>query len=141
MTTPRHPGDLEALDVDESRRLLETVPFVRLGFVTAAGPTILPVNHLIVDGDVYFRTHAGSKLATAAAEGAVAVEADGADTEHRLGWSVVGHGHASIVTDEDLIERLMAFDFTPWTCPDQQLFWVRVALEQVSGRRIVGGEG
>lgn len=138
MTLPRHPGDLEVLDEDECRRLLGTVAFVRLGFVTTKGPTILPINHLLHDGDLYFRTETGSKLATAAAEGPVAVQADGVDADHHLGWSVVAHGHASIVTDEALVERLMAYDFTPWTGPDAKLFWVRVRFHEVSGRRILG---
>ncbi len=139
MTLPRHPGDLEVLDADECHRLLATAPFVRLGFVTVKGPTILPVNHLLVDGELYFRTETGSKLATAAAEGPVAVQADGVDPAHHLGWSVVAHGHTSIVTDQALVERLMAFDFTPWTTPDAKLFWVRVRFEDISGRRIIGG--
>ena len=139
MNLPRRPGDLERIDEDECFRLLETAPYVRLGFVTARGPTILPVNHLLLDRDLYFRTETGSKLATAAQEGPVAVQADGVDADHRLGWSVVAHGRTSIVTDQQLIERLLAEDFTPWTGPDAKMFWVQVHFDEVSGRRIVGG--
>jgi uncharacterized protein len=136
---PRHPGDLEPIDRETCEELLASVPFVRLGLVTDRGPSILPVNHVVVDGDVYFRTEAGSKLATAASEGLVAVETDGADADQHVGWSVLGHGTASIVTDPEVTERLMSLDFTPWNAPDEKMFWVRVRFEDLEGRRIVGG--
>jgi uncharacterized protein len=136
---PRHPGDLEPIDRDECERLLASVPFVRLGLIGRRGPSILPVNHVVVDGDVFFRTEAGSKLAAAAGEGRVAVQTDGAEPERQLGWSVLGHGTASIVTDPALVERLLSLDFTPWSAPDEKLFWVRVRFDDLEGRRIVGG--
>jgi uncharacterized protein len=137
VSLPRHPGDLEVIDADTCRALLSTVPFVRIGVVTDDGPTILPVNHLVLDGDVYFRTGSGSKLAAAAGGAHVAVEADEVDAEHRRGWSVVGRGPAEIVVDDDLTARLMSFGVTPWTAPDTKLFWVRVRLDVLSGRRVV----
>jgi uncharacterized protein len=139
MRVPRHPGDLEAIDRAECEQLLTSVPFVRLGIVTDRGPSILPVNHVMVDGDLYFRTEAGSKLAAAAGEGQVAVETDGADPGRHIGWSVLGHGIATIVTDHDLEERLSSLDFTPWHAPDEKLFWVRVRFDDLEGRRIVDG--
>jgi uncharacterized protein len=136
---PRHPGDLEPIDRETCEELLASVPFVRLGLLTDRGVSILPVNHVVVDGDVYFRTEAGSKLAIAASEAQVAVETDGADVERHVGWSVLGHGTASIVTDRDQIERLLSLDFTPWNAPDEKMFWVRVRFDDLEGRRIVGG--
>jgi nitroimidazol reductase NimA-like FMN-containing flavoprotein (pyridoxamine 5'-phosphate oxidase superfamily) len=136
---PRRKGDLAPLDRDECLERLADAPFVRLGFCTADGPSILPVNHLLLGDLLYFRTETGTKLATAAAEGKVAVEADGHDESRRLGWSVLGHGHASIVTDDAELERLHSHDFTPWTSPDSKLFWIRVAFEDLEGRRIVSG--
>jgi uncharacterized protein len=136
---PRHPGDLEPIDRATCEELLASVPFVRLGLVTDRRVSILPVNHVVVDGDLYFRTEAGSKLAAAASEGQVAVETDGADVERHVGWSVLGHGTASIVTDRDEIERLLSLDFTPWNAPDEKMFWVRVRFDDLEGRRIVGG--
>jgi uncharacterized protein len=137
---PRHPGDLEPIDRAECEALLASVPFVRLGLITKRGPSILPVNHVVVNGDLFFRTEAGSKLATAASEGQVAVETDGADVDRHVGWSVLGHGTASIVTDHEQIEELSSLDFTPWSAPDEKLFWVRVRFDDLEGRRIVGGE-
>jgi uncharacterized protein len=137
---PRHPGDLEPIERAECEELLASVPFVRLGMITKRGPSILPVNHVLVDGELFFRTEAGSKLAAAASEGLVAVETDGADLERHVGWSVLGHGTASIVTDHETVERLSSLDFTPWNAPDEKMFWVRVRFDDLEGRRIVGGE-
>lgn len=134
---PPRPGDLEALDPSECVALLEQAPWVRVGFIADGAPAVLPVNHLIHEGEIYFRTGAGSKLGTAAAAGAVAVEADGGDEDQRIGWSVVAHGSASIVTDPALEERLMAQPFEPWALPDDRSFWVQVEVASITGRRIV----
>ncbi len=137
MTVPDRPGDLVEIDADRCVELLGETPFVRIAFTTPDGPDILPVNHLLHEGALYFRTAPGSKLATAAAAGLVAIEADEADVAHRTAWSVVAAGRASIVTDEAVIEALMAEPFEPWALPDNRAFWVRVDVHRITGRRIV----
>jgi uncharacterized protein len=117
--------------------LLEEAPWVRVGFIADGAPAVLPVNHLVHEGEIFFRTGAGSKLGTAAAAGPVVIEADGGDEDQRIGWSVVAHGQASIVTDPELEERLMARPFEPWALPDDRAFWVRVEVASITGRRIV----
>ena len=131
------PGDLLALERERCVELLGATPFVRIAFVTGGEPTILPVNHLLHAGAVYFRTAPGSKLGTAAADAAVAVQADHGDPATRTGWSVVAHGHATIVTDEAEMEALHAYSFEPWALPDARAFWVRVDIDDISGREIV----
>lgn len=131
------PGDLLALDRQRCVELLEQATFVRVAFIHDGEPTILPVNHLLHAGAVYFRTAPGSKLGTAAADAAVAIEADDGDATTRTGWSVVAHGHASIVTDEAETEQLHAYNFEPWALPDVRAFWVRVDIDDISGRDIV----
>jgi len=135
---PPRPGDLEAIDRSECVELLRQAPYVRIAFVTGTGPTVLPVNHVLFEDAIYFRTAPGSKLGMAAADAAVAIEADGGDDETtRIGWSVVAHGRASIVTDELVLERLLALPFEPWALPDDRSFWVRVDVDDISGRTIV----
>jgi uncharacterized protein len=134
---PPRPGDLEPIDRERCLELLDAASFVRVAFVTAQGPTVLPVNHLLHGDALYFRTAPGSKLGTAAAGAQVAIEADNGDDRTRTGWSVLVHGRASIVNDPDLIEALHAKPFEPWALPAEQAFWVQVELERVAGRRIV----
>jgi uncharacterized protein len=137
MPIPRRPGDLEPIDVGSCLELLGATPFVRLGFLTDGTPTILPVNHVLLDGTLYFRTAAGGKLASAAAQQRVAVEADGIDVDRHVGWSVVAHGSASIITDPTVLERLHSTSSSPWTSPDEKVFWVGVTLDNIAGRRII----
>jgi uncharacterized protein len=137
MTAPSHPGDLVPIGADECIELLRGAPFVRVAFVVDGAPTVLPVNVLLHDDAVFFRTATGSKLGTAAAGGPVAIEADAGDETTRIAWSVVVHGTASIVTDTSLEEALLGRTFEPWALPDVKHFWVRVDPHGITGRRIV----
>ena len=137
MQSPQRPGDLVTIDPDECVRLLDEAPWVRIGFVVDGAPSVLPINVLLHDEAIFFRTAAGSKLGTAASAGAVAIQADGGDESARVGWSVVANGTASIVTDPAVEEALLARPFEPWALPDDARFWVRVDVDSVSGRRIV----
>lgn len=137
MEKPPRPGDLITLDPDRCIELFEAAPWVRIGFVTDGAPSILPINVLLYDDAIFFRTAPGSKLGTAAASGTVAIEADGGDEEARVGWSVLARGEASIVTDPDVKEALFALPFEPWALPDENFFWVRIDVASISGRQIV----
>ena len=140
MDHPARPGDLVPIQRTECVELLADAMFVRIGFIVDGRPMILPVNHVMHQGAVYFRTGPGSKLGTAAADGFVAVEADEGDEDRRIGWSVVAHGPASIVTDEAEAESLHGLSFEPWALPDDRAFWVRVDVQDISGRRILRTE-
>lgn len=133
---PNRPGDLEPIDPTAALELLGTVPVSRIAFVHAGRPTIRPINHVLHDGALYFRSAAGSTLGAAASDAPVAVEADDSDPERQGGWSVIVEGHARIVTDEALLEQLHALPYEPWADPDGRSFWVQVHLEGVSGRRV-----
>jgi uncharacterized protein len=131
------PGDMLELDREECVRRLTDAPWARIAFTTDSGPRILPVNHLVVDGDVFFRTSPGGKLGSAVRGAPVALEVDGGDAASRLGWSVVVRGRSSIVHDEELIERLMLQPFEPWTLPEDKAFWVKIEIDDITGRTIV----
>lgn len=137
MESPPLPGDLIALDPSRCIELLADAPWVRIGFVVDGAPTVLPINAVLHEDAIYFRTASGSKLGTAAATGHVAIEADGGDESARVGWSVVVHGQASIVTDAELEATLLGLPFEPWALPDSQQFWVRVEVTSVTGRQII----
>lgn len=132
----RHPGDLRTLDDDECWRLLAAASVARIGFTTDEGPDVLPVNHLVHDEAVVFRSAPGSKLGVAAAGRRVAVEVDDYEPTTHSGWSVVAYGEAIIVTDADRLEALHALDFEPWTAPDLRDHWIEIRPDRLSGRRI-----
>jgi uncharacterized protein len=137
---PPRPGDLIALERDACVEHLEQAPYVRIGFVVDGDPMVLPVNHLLYEGAIYFRTAPGSKLGSAAAGHNVVIEADEGDEQRRIGWSVVAKGRASIVLDEAEIEALLAQPFEPWALPDNRSFWIRVDVQDLEGRRIIRPE-
>ncbi len=128
--------DLVELDDDHCWELLAGVGVARVGIVAGDRVDVLPVNHLVHDGRVFWRSGAGTKLGVAAAEATVAVEADHIDPDDHTGWSVVVHGHASIVNDPALLDALHARDFAPWTAVDQKVLWIEVVPDEVTGRRL-----
>ncbi|MEH0637815.1 pyridoxamine 5'-phosphate oxidase family protein [Streptomyces bottropensis] len=106
------------LDGVEALRLLGSVSLGRVVFTRHALPTVRPVNHVLVDGDVVIRTQGDATLARytrqAGRTGAVvAYEADVIDPDTHTGWSVVVTGYAWLVTDPRELARYGALS-RPW---------------------------
>ena len=130
---------LEVLPYDECRRLLESTPVGRVGFVQDGSPVILPINFLLDGGSIVFRTGRGSKLESALMGRPVCIEVDSWDVQEHEGWSVLAKGIAEHVTDGAEIDRLDELPVKPWSRPDLRHEWIRVMLEELSGRRIHKG--
>ncbi len=128
---------LEVLSYDECRRLLSDESVGRVGFVQDGSPVILPVNYVLVGGTVVFRSGRGSKLESALMSRPVCVEIDSWDVMEHTGWSVLAKGIAEHVIDSDEIDKLEQLPVRPWTRPDVRHEWIRVMIEELSGRRIV----
>ncbi|MBF4571951.1 pyridoxamine 5'-phosphate oxidase family protein [Herbiconiux sp. VKM Ac-1786] len=96
-----HAEDVvETLDPEECWRLLATTELGRLAVSDDQGADIFPINHLVTDRLVYFRSAPGTKIVRLTERPGVAFETDG--TENRQRWSVVLRGTArrlSIDTD------------------------------------------
>src|SRR5215211_1655013 len=75
------------LDQDESRRLLAGRHLGRLAVPDFGGPMIFPVNYVVEEDLVVFRTDLGSKLDAATERESVALEVDAIDEATRTGWS------------------------------------------------------
>ena len=125
--TAPDPG-LEVLAEDECRRLLAEHHLGRLAM-------IFPVNYVVDEDMVVFRTDPGSKLDAAAERELVAFEVGAADEASRTGWSVVVRGALAEVTDPGDLERLRALPLYPWA-PGEKTRYVRVRPASVTGRRI-----
>lgn len=128
---------LELLDEDECRRLLRHEDLGRVGVTMGALPAIFPVNYVVLDGDVFFRTSPGSKLAAAAANAIVAFEVDQHDRADHSGWSVLVVGRAEVVDDPDLVALASSEGLQPYAT-GRRANLVRVETELVSGRRVLG---
>ena len=128
---------VQALTVSECRELLKEHHFGRLAFVDAVGvlPVIIPVNYLLDEDTVVFRTDAGSKLDAAVRGAPVAFEVDGVDQDRQVGWSVVVRGRAEVVTDPVKLADLRQTPLVAWH-PRANQRYVRIKPSQVIGRRI-----
>lgn len=127
---------LELLGFEECRRLLGSVPVGRLGFVQDGSPVVLPINFAFDRRSIVFRSGRGSKLEAATMGRAVCVEVDAWNAVEHTGWSVLAKGTAEHVTDGDELDRLARLPVKPWCRPDVRHEWVRVTVEELTGRRI-----
>src|ERR1700757_3996456 len=91
------------LSEDESWRRLGGVALGRLVTTFAGEPEIFPVNYVVQDRTVLFRTAEGTKLFSAVASSSVVFEADDHDVSQ--GWSVIVRGRAKVVRGEADIEK------------------------------------
>lgn len=122
---------------DQAWELLGHVKVGRLATSLGGQPEIFPVNFVLDDRSVVFRTGQGSKLFELTANSLVAFEADSWDADN--GWSVVVKGRAASVEDQDEIDRIESLHLTPWIATVKQVF-VRITPTEISGREFAFGD-
>lgn len=130
---------MEFLDLGTCWQLLRSVDVGRLAVPTAyGGVDIFPVNHVVDQGSIVFRTALGSKLTLAIDAHEVAFEVDGqggVESEHiDTAWSVVAHGRAELIRRDTAIFDSFELDVRPWHLSSKP-FFVRVTPSSVTGRR------
>jgi len=130
---------LTVLRVEECVDKLRAAPVARLGFVDAGEPVILPVNIAWHDGSIIFRTAHGSKLGAAMMGYPVCVQVDAWDAMEHRGFSVLAKGTAEEVVDDESIAEFERLPVRPWSRPDLRTHWVRVRVNDLTGRAIVHG--
>jgi nitroimidazol reductase NimA-like FMN-containing flavoprotein (pyridoxamine 5'-phosphate oxidase superfamily) len=123
------------LSPGECLSLLESGGVGRVGFTSADGVVILPVNFALAGKAIIFRT-APDTLLAAHGNARVSFEADRLDEARREGWSVLVLGHAHKVADEHEVRRLeQATQLEPWAGGARDVY-VRIMPVRISGRRI-----
>jgi nitroimidazol reductase NimA-like FMN-containing flavoprotein (pyridoxamine 5'-phosphate oxidase superfamily) len=126
---------LTTLSEDECRELLARARFGRVGFVDDARVVILPVNYVYDPPFVVFRSTTGSKLDAAVDHRTVTFQIDATDPMYHGGWSVLAHGRAEVVTGAREIARLEDLPLRAWW-EGAADHWLRIEVEQISGRRL-----
>jgi nitroimidazol reductase NimA-like FMN-containing flavoprotein (pyridoxamine 5'-phosphate oxidase superfamily) len=126
---------LLVLPEDECARLLGRGHLGRIGIVEGDRPVILPVNYVFSDGAVYFQSTKGTKLDAACAGRHVAFQIDAIDPVYHGGFSVLAYGRAEVVSSDEEIARLEELPLRPWW-PEARDRWIRIRVEQISGRRL-----
>lgn len=120
------------LSAKESWDLLSGVALGRLVTSVDGEPQIFPVNFVVQDRTVLFRTAEGTKLVSSAINNRVLFEADDHGVDE--GWSVIVRGTARMVRTDDEIQRADRAQLLPWTATLKQ-HYVRVLPTSVTGRR------
>ncbi|MER6283129.1 pyridoxamine 5'-phosphate oxidase family protein [Streptomyces sviceus] len=140
---PAEPRRSTGIDRAEALRLLGSVSVGRVVFTQHALPTIRPVNHVLIDGSIVIRTHAGTALTSRTRQArdpgvVVAYEADAIDPDTHLGWSVVVTGYAHLVTEPDELARYQAL-LRPWV--DRTMdYAVRIHPDLITGIRLTAAD-
>ncbi len=126
---------LRTLSPAECFDLLEPGGIGRVGFMSAGGIMMLPVNFAVAGKTIIFRTAPDTLLALYA-NAKVSFEADRLDEALREGWSVLVQGHAHKVADErEMIRLEHETQLEPWAAGARDVY-VRITPNQISGRRI-----
>ena len=127
---------IEELGAEECMQLLKLGSYVgRVGFILDGRPMILPVNYLAEEHALVFASLDGSKLHALAGGTEVVFEVDEARPLYHAGWSVLVRGRAREVTDARDIDLLRRGPLKSWAGV-HDAHWIRVSIEEVSGRRI-----
>jgi len=125
------------LDREECMELLTAKSVGRIAYTTDAGPRILPVNYVLVNDSVIFRTVPDGEIFHHALSSVCAFEIDETDEFFESGWSVVVVGRLQLATVDDFAQMRLGRLPEPWAGGNRYMF-VRLACEHVSGRRVIG---
>ncbi|WP_314251735.1 helix-turn-helix domain-containing protein [Streptomyces sp. DSM 40907] len=130
-------GQSVTLDEGECRRLLGARGIGRIAVFTPEGPAVHPVNYLVADGDIVFRTAADTLLARAAGTEA-AFEVEGIDEVASRGWSVlaVGELRNALANARELDRLAAAAHSVPWA-GGVRTRWMRLTPVRLTGRRVL----
>jgi nitroimidazol reductase NimA-like FMN-containing flavoprotein (pyridoxamine 5'-phosphate oxidase superfamily) len=137
---------LEPLDEADCMRLIAAGGVGRLCFAGRFDLTVLPVNYVLHDRKILFRTAPDgtteadlrTSIGVANAEYRVAFEVDDFDPGTRTGWSVLIHGPAHHVDAADERAGAAAAGLETWAGSHRDHF-IEIAPVQVTGRRISRG--
>ena len=131
MSTDQMKVDVE-LSPQDSWALLRHAGLGRLALILDGHPAIFPVNHVVDQGTVVFRTAAGTKLAGAVGQ-TVAFEADGYDIGTTSAWSVVVKGTAQLVTRMYEVLDVSELPLSAWHSTPKPHF-IRIQPDSITGR-------
>lgn len=118
------------LTEDEAWAELRRAPFGRLAVTAIDQADIFPINFVVDDRVIYFRTAPGSKLLELTVNPRVAIEVDEFTAEECR--SVVVHGLAEELERQDDIDAADRLNLHAWF-PTLKYRWVRVVPSFVRG--------
>lgn len=130
---------IQNLSDEESLELLATKTFGRLVVRRKDDMDLFPLNYLVHEGEIYFRTAEGSKLFSLTLNNDVLFEADNVDGDSQEAWSVVVKGTARTLSSNAEIEAADQLPLKPWL-PTLKYNYVVVSPNEISGRKFPLGD-
>ena len=130
---------IQNLSGEESLELLATKTFGRLVVRRKDDMDLFPLNYLVHEGEIYFRTAEGSKLFSLTLNNDVLFEADNVDADSQEAWSVVVKGTARTLSSNAEIEAADQLPLKPWL-PTLKYNYVVVSPNEISGRKFHLGD-
>ena len=128
-------GRLEDLEQSECRRLLVSVNVGRLGYGTSDEQRIVPLNYVVADEHLVFRTSSDNDIARFVPGRPVAFEVDEMDAFLQSGWSVLACGIAEELPRASLRAMDVGETPEPWATGVRSLY-LRIPLTRLTGRRV-----
>lgn len=132
---------MEELDEAECLRLISPGGVGRLAYTGRYGLIVFPVNYVLHEGTIVFRTAYGSatdldlRTGIEDAEYKIAFEIDEVDNAAHTGWSVLVQGSAHHVESPAERAAVAQAGVEPWPGGERGLY-IRVIPTQITGRRL-----
>jgi nitroimidazol reductase NimA-like FMN-containing flavoprotein (pyridoxamine 5'-phosphate oxidase superfamily) len=127
---------MDVLTDEQCWELLGANQIGRLATVVGGRVDIFPINYVAHEGEIYFKTAEGSKLASVMAHHEVAFEIDGYNETTNEAWSVVMAGLGRVLSHDDELDAAETLPLFPWnTAPKNR--YVVIEPTEISGRRFI----
>lgn len=130
-------GPVQILSEAEALDRLKTTTLGRVVVRRSDDMDIFPVNYVLHEGDLYFRSAEGNKLFTINLNHDVLFEVD--QVSEGEAWSVVVRGNAEVLRNFDEIREADKLDLKPWV-PTLKYNYVRITPSEITGRQFELGE-
>jgi uncharacterized protein len=134
--SPTQTEQAEEFSHSECILRLEADGVGRVAAILDCRPYICPVNYVLHEGAIVFRTRRGSHLHMATHDSYAALEIDRADFMYHEGWSVLVQGRSSHIVDPAEVIALARVCVAPWAGDAMDSF-VQIRLDEVHGERII----
>ena len=115
--------------------LLKQRTLGRVAFQTPDGIRVFPVNYVVHDDRIVFRTLPYGVIARSIRTADVAFEVDDVDEELRSGWSVLAVGRCQRLEEPERSSVRQAHAPQPWVEGTRELYFA-IRWRGLSGRRV-----
>jgi len=126
---------IEHLSIQDCWELLDAAAVGRVGVIIDDAPVIFPVNYVVDDRSIVFRTDPGAKLDALGRTPSVCFEVDETQVVSKTGWSVLVKGQATEITTAAEARSVADLSLEFWTI-GPKTHWVRITPGEVTGRRV-----